>query len=213
MRNNRVLGVAALAFLAAFSAGAGGLQAVRLGDRPAKQARPAHEETVWVEEPLTAAEIAEAQAAARARAIVGPDGLLRVPKVATTRKVAKPKAEVYAPPAEVAADAKRLVHWFCARWKEEAYERMYYAMAPDFRARVPYATFARRLRDDAALTGGLNDESIREEVEPAARGVRVTVTLRFNWPKAGSRTAHAELVRVKEGFRVAESGLVPNHYD
>ena len=171
-----------------------------------------YSDMVEVEEPLSAEEIALAQAAAMRAVTIDASGVIVVPKVKTTRTVLKPKAEVYAPPAEIAQDAKQLVHWFCQQWKDKAYERMYYAMTPSFRQQCTFAAFEQRFRDDAEMTGGLNDESIRSEVEPAPQGVRLTVTLRFQWPKAKPRTVKAELVRTKAQFRIGASGLIPASY-
>ena len=89
---------------------------------------------------------------------------------------------------------------------------MYYVMTPAFRQQCTFAAFEQRFRNDAEMTGGLNDENIRAEVGPAPHGVRLTVTLHFQWPKAKPRTVKAELIRTKAQFRIGDCGLIPAAY-
>ncbi len=172
----------------------------------------ATDDMIAVEEPLSPEEIEAAQQAAIQLATVNEAGEVVLPRIKTTRTVLIPKADYFAPPTTILGDAKRYVHYFCECWKAGELERMYYAMAPEFRAKVPYATFVKRFEDHRANTGGLSDESIKEDVTEAAQGIELTVTLSFNWRKVPARTVKALIVRTPNGYRLEESGIIPLTY-
>ncbi len=171
-----------------------------------------YDEWIAVEEPLSAEELALAQQAALRLATVNEAGELILPRIKTTRTVQLPKALYYAPPAQVLTDAKRFIHYFCECWKAEDFERMYYAMSPEYRATVPYATFAGRFADDKSFTGGLDDESIRGEPEKVPQGLGLQVTLTFLRKTVPARTITTLVTQTPDGYRIVESGLIPQIY-
>ncbi len=117
------------------------------------------------------------------------------------------------PPAAEAAEPRRLVRYFCKAWKDEDWERLWWAMEPSYRKSVPLKKFKKIFEDDAEGTGGLKDENILEEGKTNT-GEGVRVELIFKFPRAKHRLVMAEVRRVPGGgFRVAKSPIIPLDFD
>lgn len=117
------------------------------------------------------------------------------------------------PPAAEAAEPRRLVRYFCKAWKDEDWERLWWAMEPSYRKSVPLKKFKKIFADDAEGTGGLKDENILEEGKTNT-GEGVRVELIFKFPRAKHRLVMAEVRRVPGGgFRVAKSPIIPVDFD
>ena len=113
------------------------------------------------------------------------------------------------PPAEEAAEPRRLVRYFCKAWKDEDWERMWWAMTPKYRRKVSLKKFTELFTDDAEANGGLKDENIVSEVETNV-GVAVKVTLTFKFRQARPRVVKAEVERIPGGaYRVVDSAIIP----
>lgn len=117
------------------------------------------------------------------------------------------------PPATEAAEPRRLVRYFCKAWKDEDWERLWWAMEPPYRKSVPLKKFKKIFEDDAEGTGGLKDENILEEGKTNI-GEGVRVELIFKFPRAKHRLVMAEVRRVPGGgFRVVKSPIIPVDFD
>lgn len=117
------------------------------------------------------------------------------------------------PPAAEAAEPRRLVRYFCKMWKDEDWERLWWAMEPGYRKRVPLRKFRKIFEDDAEGTGGLKDENILEEGQTDS-GEGVKVELIFKYPRARHRIVLAVVRRIPGGgYRVAQSPLIPLDFD
>lgn len=117
------------------------------------------------------------------------------------------------PPVAEATDPRRLVHYFCKAWKDEDWERLWWAMTPSYRKEVSLKQFTKIFTEDAEGTGGLKDENILE-VEDASKGKSVRVELIFNFPRAKHRLVVAVLQQITGGvYRVAKSPLIPLDFD
>lgn len=113
------------------------------------------------------------------------------------------------PPAADAAEPRRLVRYFCKAWKDEDWERLWWAMTPKFRKEVPLKTFKTRFTDDAEQNGGLKDENI-VEVSKTNSGVAVKVELLFKFENAKPRIVNAVVERIVGGqYRVTDSAILP----
>lgn len=131
--------------------------------------------------------------------------------------VATPKADEPPPPPEPpaaeAAEPRRLVRYFCKAWKDEDWERLWWAMEPSYRKSVSLKKFKKIFADDAEGTGGLKDENILAEGKTNT-GEGVRVELIFKFPRAKHRLVMAEVRRVPGGgFRVAKSPIIPVDFD
>ena len=118
------------------------------------------------------------------------------------------------PPTADASEPSRIVHYFCRAWKDWDFKTMYGAMTAAYRKEVPYKRFEALFQDDIEFNGGLLDESIAQDPESAGATVRLKVTLRYRSPRVSPRTVIAVAVREgADGFRIAESGLIPLDLD
>lgn len=113
------------------------------------------------------------------------------------------------PPAADAAEPRRLVRYFCKSWKDEEWDRLWWAMTPKFRKKVSFETFKTRFTDDAELNGGLKDENIAE-VSKTNSGVAVKVELLFKFENAKPRVVNAVVERTVGGqYRMTDSPMIP----
>ena len=113
------------------------------------------------------------------------------------------------PPAADAAEPRRLVRYFCKAWKDEEWERLWWAMTPKFRKEVSLTTFKTRFTDDAEQNGGLKDENI-VGVSKTNSGVAVKVELLFKFENAKPRVVNAVVERIVGGqYRVTDSAILP----
>lgn len=114
------------------------------------------------------------------------------------------------PPEADAAEPRRLVRYFCKAWKDKDYERMWWAMSPQYRKKVSLKKFRKFFESDAEMNGGLKDENILEEGETRKGNKSVKTELIFKFPKAKHRIVAAEAERQTGGaFRIVESPLIP----
>ena len=122
-------------------------------------------------------------------------------------KPAKPKPPE--PPAVEASDPRRLVRYFCKAWKDEQWDRMWWAMTPQFRKEIPLKKFKARFADDVELNGGLLDENISDVTE-ADSGTSVKIELQFKFPNANSRVVEAVVRKIVGGqYRLTDSAILP----
>ncbi|MGN0846137.1 MAG: hypothetical protein ACI4RA_01980 [Kiritimatiellia bacterium] len=113
------------------------------------------------------------------------------------------------PPAAEAAEPRRLVRYFCKMWKDEDWERLWWAMSPKYRRLVSLKKFTELFTDDAEANGGLKDENILGEAETNA-GIGVTVELTFKFKRAKHRVVKAEVERIPGGqYRIVKSAIIP----
>lgn len=165
--------------------------------------------------------VAPAEAPVVAPVAVAPAAAVVVPAVVTV-PVATPAVPVVPvaktdnepppppePPAADAAEPRRLVRYFCKAWKDEDWERLWWAMTPKFRKKVSLNEFKTRFIDDAELNGGLKDENI-VEVSKTNSGVAVKVELLFKFENAKPRVVNAVVERIVGGqYRVTDSAILP----
>lgn len=134
-----------------------------------------------------------------------------VPTVGEEPKEPPPPPE---PPEADAAEPRRLVRYFCKAWKDRDYERMWWAMSPQYRKKVSLKKFKKIFEGDAELNGGLKDENILEEGKTRKGNKCVKTELVFKYPRARHRIVAAEVERQPGGaFRVIASPLIPLDYD
>ena len=118
------------------------------------------------------------------------------------------------PPAKEAADPRRLVRYFCNAWKDKDYERMWWAMSPEYRKKIPLKKFTRLFDSDAEMNGGLLDENVIETEKTRNGNEGVKVELIFRFPKAQHRFATVEAERQPGGaFRLTDSPFIPVDMD
>ena len=118
------------------------------------------------------------------------------------------------PPKADAAEPRRLVRYFCKAWKDQDYERLWWAMAPKYRKKVSLKKFTKLFESDAELTGGLLDENILEVGKTRNGNDAVKVELIFKFPKAKHRIVMAAVERQSGGqFRVVDSPFIPQDLD
>lgn len=114
------------------------------------------------------------------------------------------------PPAADAAEARRLVRYFCKAWKDKDYERLWWTMSSDYRKKVPLKKFTKLFTSDAEANGGLFDENILETSPTKDGNEGVKVELIFKFPKAQHRFVTAIAERQPGGqFRLVESPFIP----
>lgn len=113
------------------------------------------------------------------------------------------------PPEADAAEPRRLVRYFCKAWKDEEWERLWWAMTPKYRKEVSFETFKTRFTDDAEQNGGLKDENI-VDVSKTNSGVAVKVELLFKFQNAKTRVVKAVVERIVGGqYRMTDSAILP----
>ena len=129
---------------------------------------------------------------------------VETPKVAKEEPPPPPE-----PPAEEAAEPRRLVRYFCKAWKDEDWERMWWAMSPKYRKKVSLKKFTALFADDSEANGGLKDENVVAEIETNS-GIAVKVALTFKFKRAKPRVVKAEMERIPGGaYRLVDSAIIP----
>ncbi len=182
------------------------------GLRPKRSKPERNKEYIVVKEEMDEEEQAAARRAARRLPYFNADGEVTIPKAATTRSSLQRKDEVFAPPEDVAQAADTLATYFCEQWSAVHYEAMYYAMTPAYRKRVSFKAFIKRFEADMELTGGLKSARVQGEVVTQGKYTHVPLTLTFHGQNTQPRTVKALAERTPEGFRLADSGLIPLTY-
>lgn len=118
------------------------------------------------------------------------------------------------PPKADAAEPRRLVRYFCKAWKDQDYERLWWAMSPKYRKKVSLKKFTKLFESDAELNGGLLDENILEVGKNRNGNDAVKVELIFKFPKAKHRFVMAVVERQPGGqLRVVDSPFIPQDLD
>ena len=118
------------------------------------------------------------------------------------------------PPAAEAAEPRRLVRYFCKAWKDKDYERLWWAMSPQYRKGVSLKQFRKLFESDAETNGGLIDENIIEAAKTRDGNEGVKLELIFKFPKAKHRFVMAVVERQPGGaFRVVDSPFIPQDLD
>ena len=118
------------------------------------------------------------------------------------------------PPAADAAEPRRLVRYFCKAWKDKDYERLWWAMSPDYRDNVSLKEFKKLFVSDAETNGGLLDENILETAKTKDGNEGVKVELIFKFPRAQHRFVMAIAERQPGGqFRLVDSPFIPIDLD
>lgn len=156
-----------------------------------------------------------------APAVIVPAAVVVAP-VATPTATVEPTVEPAAdepppppePPAADAAEPRRLVRYFCKAWKDKDYERLWWAMSPQYRKKVSLKKFGKLFDSDAETNGGLVDENIIETAKTRRGNEGVKVELIFKFPKAQHRFVMAEAERQPGGlFRLVDSPFIPRDLD
>ena len=118
------------------------------------------------------------------------------------------------PPAEEAAEPRRLVRYFCKAWKVKDYERLWWAMSPEYRKKVSLKKFGKLFESDAEMNGGLLDENIIETAKTKDGNEGVKLELIFKFTRARHRIVTAIAERQPDGaFRIVESPFIPKDFD
>lgn len=118
------------------------------------------------------------------------------------------------PPDADSAEPRRLVRYYCKAWKDKDYERMWWAMSPQYRKKVSLKKFKKLFESDAEFNGGLKDENILEEGDTRKGNKAVKTELIFKFPRAKHRIVAAEAEQQPGGaFRLVESPLIPTDLD
>ena len=118
------------------------------------------------------------------------------------------------PPAADAADPRRLVRYFCKVWKDKDWERLWWAMSPQYRKEVSLKKFKKLFESDAELNGGLLDENILETAKTRDGNEGVKLELIFKFPRAKHRFVMAVAERQPGGaFRIVDSPFIPKDLD
>ncbi len=118
------------------------------------------------------------------------------------------------PPAADAAEPRRLVRYFCKAWKDKDYERLWWAMSPQYRKEVSLKKFKKIFESDAEMNGGLLDENIIETAKTRDGNEGVKLELIFKFPRAKHRFVMAVAERQPGGaFRIVESPFIPKDLD
>jgi hypothetical protein len=117
------------------------------------------------------------------------------------------------PPAAEAAEPKRLVRYFCKLWKDEDYEKMWWAMDPAYRKEKRLEAFVKLFEDDKNSNGGLADENIGADEAQKAVDVELNVTLTYRSKRAKPRHVVAAVRKTVKGYRIVQSGLLPVDLD
>ncbi len=118
------------------------------------------------------------------------------------------------PSAEDAAEPRRLVRYFCKCWKDEDYERLWWAMTPQYRKKNPYKKFSKLFEEDKENNGGIVDENIvLDDVELGDGGIQVTVDLRYRFKRVGVKRVKAVVEKKGPAYRMRGSGIIPLDLD
>ena len=118
------------------------------------------------------------------------------------------------PPAADAAEPRRLVRYFCKAWKDQDYERLWWAMSPKYRKKVSLKKFSKLFESDAEMNGGLIDENILETAKTRTGDEGVKLELIFKFPKAKHRIVLAIAERQPGGvFRIVDWPFIPQDLD
>lgn len=118
------------------------------------------------------------------------------------------------PPAADAAEPRRLVRYFCKTWKDKDWERLWWAMSPQYRKKVSLKKFKKLFESDAEMNGGLLDENIIETVKTKDGNEGVKLELIFKFPRAQHRFVTAVAERQPGGaFRIVDSPFIPKDLD
>ena len=118
------------------------------------------------------------------------------------------------PPAADAAEPRRLVRYFCKAWKDKDYERLWWAMSPQYRKKVSLKKFKKLFVSDAEMNGGLLDENILETAKTRSGDEGVKLELIFKFPRAKHRFVMAVAERQPGGaFRIVDSPFIPQDLD
>lgn len=158
--------------------------------------------------------------------VVAPTAAVIVPSVGTV-SVAPPVAEAVSavdggdepppppePPAAEAAEPRRLVRYFCKAWKDQDWERLWWAMSPRYRKKVSLKKFTKLFESDAELNGGLLDENVIEVAKTRDGNEGVKLELIFKYPRAKHRFVMAVAERQPGGaFRIVDSPFIPQDLD
>ena len=118
------------------------------------------------------------------------------------------------PPAADAAEPRRLVRYFCKAWKDKDYERLWWAMSPQYRKKVTLKKFRKIFESDAEMNGGLLDENVLETAKTRKGDEGVKLELIFKFPRARHRFVMAVAERQPGGaFRIVDSPFIPQDLD
>lgn len=118
------------------------------------------------------------------------------------------------PPAADAAEPRRLVRYFCKVWKDKDWERLWWAMSPQYRKKVSLKKFKKLFESDAETNGGLLDENILETAKTRDGNEGVKLELIFKFPRAKHRFVTAVAERQPGGaFRIIDSPFIPLDLD
>lgn len=178
--------------------------------RPAKPEAPAAATVAPAAPVIVPADSVTVPAAVVVPAVVAiPQAVPATPAVPAVEEKPEEPPPPPEPPAADAAEPRRLVRYFCKAWKDEEWERLWWAMTPKFRKKVSLETFKTRFTDDAELNGGLKDENIAD-VSKTNSGVAVKVELLFKFENAKPRVVNAVVERIVGGqYRVSDSAIIP----
>ena len=171
------------------------------------------------EQPQPAAPAAAPVAVVPAATVIVP-AVVAVPAVATpAAPAAKEEADDEPPPppeppAADAAEPRRLVRYFCKAWKDKDYERLWWAMSPQYRKKVSLKKLTKLFESDAELNGGLLDENILGTAKTKDGNEGVRLELIFKFPRAKHRLVMAVAERQPGGaFRIVDSPFIPQDLD
>ncbi len=158
----------------------------------------------------------------RAQANFGGDGdMVEEVTTTTTRRVRHvagaqiagaekaPDAPPLEPAAQESSTPERIIHYFCNAWKDENWEKMYWAMDKKYRRGISLKKFQQRFEEDAERTGGLADEKIEGDGRGVGANTQLVVVLSFKNKRVKPRVVKALVNQGPTGYRVVASGIIP----
>jgi hypothetical protein len=113
------------------------------------------------------------------------------------------------PSAQDSSEPKRIVRYFCHAWKDGQYEKMYWAMTPEYRQSTTLEKFSALFEDDKRLNAGLADENIAPEEKQVAADTQLRVTLSYRNTRVKRREVTVRATKTPDGFRIVDSGIIP----
>lgn len=137
--------------------------------------------------------------------------------ITTVKRKVKEEAPPPPPPPEPpdaeASEPKRIVRYFCKLWKDEEYEKMWWAMLPSYRQQKSLKAFTKLFEEDKEMTGGLSDENISQDESQDAVDVKLEVMLTFRNKRSKPKKVLAYVRKTPKGYRIVQSGIIPVDWD
>ncbi len=93
--------------------------------------------------------------------------------------------------------------------EDEQYEKMYWAMSPEYRQATTLETFTALFENDKRLNAGLADENIALEEKQVGADTQLRITLVYRNNRVKPREVTVRTTKTPNGHRLIESGIIP----